>query len=690
MLGIGMKMRKPGGLTLQARVLAIFRRPGVEAHVYQFGGSQVTYGPDIVNWLGLATSSGITVDAQNKTITFDGSQSDWDLVGVTQQAVASGKSYRLDYTISRNAGSVKVSVGPEGYDSASGTYSKEQLCNGAFLVQSYNAPNKFAGTISNFTVREVITSTATANGLPVGNYKSANGSDGFAQVDGNDGLILDGLSQVGANSASGALSSFTGWSADGGFNVTGGALTVNTAGFAAAFPPIAAVPNTFYKVCVRIEGHTSGSIRVVTGDSAGPTLSANGDYTYYVSSLTTAALAYIQSQSGGFVGSISLLEISPVTGIHAYSPQPPVLRRGLLNLAYPSDPSHADWGMVNATPVSGGIQEDATEATHRTQRNVQIPAGSSITMRVKLKSTNRNAQLELAGGTGGADVAFSLSGSGAISVAAYTYGSGWTVNATSIELDTTDGYFVCLLSVTPNAGVTSVTSYIFMASGTSVVYTGDGVSTLLTKELGVFAGTLSAQQILEQGGVPVTTTVAASNPNAGLYFGEFNGTALHFAFSSVPFQINDDHAVIASARCDDAGLAAVIAQAAGKNTGPRAAELVFNAGGTLSAVWMDDSGLTKSITTAASLLGEVVVASAVKIGNDKRLRVNGEQVGDVNVDAMGMSTYDAGRIGSATWHNNFMNGAIGTVIVVKGAVTNAELLDIERLVALSTPGAPRF
>jgi len=195
--------------------------------------------------------------------------------------------------------------------------------------------------------------------------------------------------------------------------------------------------------------------------------------------------------------------------------------------------------------------------------------------------------------------------------------------------------------------------------------------------------TVSSVSIKQIPGIHATQATTANKPilrqSAGRYSWQFDGVNDSLSLSDPLFQMSDDHCVIAGANCTTSS-AATIAQIAGKNTGPQAAGLSYAAGGFITATWSDDAALNKSIADPASRLNSNNVATAIKIGNNKRLRVNGVQIGAVESTAMGVATFNTGSIGCATWANNYMQGSIYPVIAIKGTVSDADLLTLERFV----------
>lgn len=185
------------------QMLAVLRKFGTDAHLYLPGPGIPILGPELADFSKIASATGVTVDTVSKTIYFDGSQSDWGGPGCTNGGIttSNGKTYVVAFTLTRTAGSVKFSVGPDVYDAASGSYTRQQAGNGgSILIQSYSAPSRFVGVISGISIKEVIGYTNTINGITAGNYRDSVGTT-HASVGGNVGMVLDGAGSIHASQA---------------------------------------------------------------------------------------------------------------------------------------------------------------------------------------------------------------------------------------------------------------------------------------------------------------------------------------------------------------------------------------------------------------------------------------------------------------------------------------------------------
>jgi len=196
-----------------------------------------------------------------------------------------------------------------------------------------------------------------------------------------------------------------------------------------------------------------------------------------------------------------------------------------------------------------------------------------------------------------------------------------------------------------------------------------------------FSGTISGLSIKQIPGVHARQATTANKPilrqSAGRYSWQFDGVNDSLSLSAPLFQMSDDHAVIAGFN------AAVINKYIFSQNNTAATTLVaslrIDAAGAPNALWQDDSATLVNVASSTSCIGLNTVATGVKIGNAKRLRVNGVQQGATNNTVLGATTLNNASIGSYTTAGNFQ-GSIYPVIAIKGTVSDADLLTLERFV----------
>ena len=525
-------------------------------------------------------------------------------------------------------------------------------------------------------------SGAFLSGLLTNNYTDSNGSTGYSANDGVAGLVLDGVGVVGANIATTAWTLGAGWS-----NSPAGTLTASAvAAFFSASQAVAALTvGSTYKVRFTLSGFSSGSARFYAYGATQQNAtyrSANGVYEeFFVASYANTGIG-VQAGGSGFTGVISDISFQEVTGIHATqstTANKPALRRGAVNLALYSNTSSA-WAsnsVPSPAPLDG--QENTPNgypswklqaaSSNRAQRNYTVAAGSVLTLSYTAKSIASGAVIHAGSGIG-------IIGGGTLDVGAiYNFdtlaiASGWT--ATPIA----NGWIQFKRTFTSTTGVTFILS---TGDITNTQAMADVLYGETQFEIGSTASTYSP-----------TTSAPASNPNAGKYSWSFDGGD-SLTLGSVPFQMSDDHCVIAGLQLGANSTTRYALNPAAGAGSQRVGSIYINASNTIGAGWTDDAAAA-NITSPATYTGQTVVASCVKQTNAKRLRVNGAQAGATDNTVMGTTTLTTGgAIGD--WKSgggNQWSGAIGPVILIKGTISDSDLLTLERWVASLTPNAPSF
>ena len=721
-------------LSLQAQALSILRTFGTDAHVYLPGATQTSYGPELVvngnfsaGTSGWAISGGAApfgVTASDALLQFAGSAS---YVNVGTGTVEIGKSYAVTYTVaSRSAGSVRVSLrsSPGTLRSTSGTFTETIVAgssgNASILIQ--DTAGTFVGSIDNISVREVITSAASISGLTAGNYLDSNGSTGFAAVDGLDGLVLDAAGSVGSELvANGDFSAgATGWSAkysaiisavsDGLKVEIAPAQTtgrVSSVGFAtvvgATYLLQASVQNVnastaYIKVSIfaTLDSASVNTTNILSG--------ASGVVNQYF--VATATTTYVGGTADGVAGGYALFDnisVKEVTGIHATASGAarPTLRRGAYNLLTYSQNVN-QWSALTRSTCSGAainaatapdgtltgdmLVEDATASSTHYARNsiVKTAVVTTYTYSVYLKAAERTwAQISIGHDASPllANVYIDLS-TGALGASAISVFTGLSV---ATPTDAGNGWWRCAITATTGTEL-SVNGNVLLATGNNVnIFSGGGTSGIYVWGAQLETGsTVSAYS--------PTTTAAASNATAGRYSSQYSG-AQSLALGSVPFQMVDDHCVIAGA--SPAGAATdcdVFGQRSTAATNPLCPLLRFGADGKVKGLWRDDAGVIDGSAMVASYVASgVYVVSARKVGNAKKVRMNGVDGPTVST-VIGTTTINTSTIGAGVTFGVLGNffGTIGPVIAIKGTVSDADLLTLERFVASLTPNGPSF
>ncbi len=481
----------------------------------------------------------------------------------------------------------------------------------------------------------------TVNGITAGNYLDSAGVTA-ASVDNPVGLSLDALQAMtlGSNLAvNGTFSADANWNKDANWTIAGGVATSNGgAGFLQAIAKPLTNGKT-YLMAFTIKRYVSGSMYYpLSGSGRVLAPTAVGTYAWIHQAVTTDLYLY----SNSFNGDIDDVIAQEIPGIHATqgtTANKPILRRGAVNLLLQSQDFSA-WSGAGVT---------------KAPNTITAPDGTTTACRLTFTGASQDFAVQVPATAGDKTGHLWIKGIASQTIQTQHGGAG--------PKTTLSGEWQ---KVTYASTVTILANFDINTYGGSTARIVDIWHPQL--EVGTTASDYSP-----------TTTAAASNPSAGKYSWQFDGSNDSLSLSAPLFQMSDDHCVIAGANCTTSS-AATIAQIAGKNTGAQAAGLSYAAGGFITATWFDDAALHKSIADPASRLNSNNVATAIKIGNNKRLRVNGVQIGAVESTAMGVATFNTGSIGCATWANNYMQGSIYPVIAIKGTVSDSDLLTLERFV----------
>lgn len=378
-------------------------------------------------------------------------------------------------------------------------------------------------------------------------------------------------------------------------------------------------------------------------------------------------------------------------------PNKPILRRGLVNgLAYSGDFSNTAWQKVGTSPTANAAT--APDGTLTASVFTSTATGDAYIMQ----------QVEGASSTCFVGV-FSKSGanqSDSVSFRCITL-------ATAVEDDellfnfttkaftgtgTIPGRFLNYGYVDlPNGNVLLYANNAAAAGQTSTQWrarpevTGSG--SVIGKTVGVwrgaiFNGTLTPDQILAAGGIPLTTAIAASS-SGGNYALEFDGTK-QMGLSSVPFAASDDHAVVVGARVDDvAGQRTLYAHSNASNH--QLPWIYYGTNGKINATYWDGT-TTVTLTSPLAYTGQDVVVTLRRVGSTAVLRVNGQQVATASLAGMTSPALTAATLGGFNGGNLQHKGRIFGALPFKGVFSDAEVLVFERGVAAlcPIPGALRF
>ena len=224
-----------------------------------------------------------------------------------------------------------------------------------------------------------------------------------------------------------------------------------------------------------------------------------------------------------------------------------------------------------------------------------------------------------------------------------------------------------------DAGGVIVSTTITTAGAKTFTFTATASTTLSLIRAGVVNATIDNVSSKEITGIHATQATTANKPIlrqvSGKYSWEFDGTNDSLALGSVPFQMADDHCVIAAFKVNTVAAGSkVISSIYGAGT-QRVAQLSVETD-TLTATWTDDAGTAGTSPTGSVITaGTNLVACARKTGNTKELFKNDVLV-NASTTAAGATTVTTAAIG--TNGTGFHNGNLSIEIKIKGTVSDAD------------------
>ena len=544
------------------------------------------------------------------------------------------------------------------------------------------------------------------NGLPTRNYTLSDGSTGFAAVDGPaGGLVLDGMGSVGAELVTnGDGTSAVGWlDATGVASVSGGEL-VNT-GLVAPYPEIlqdfATVIGQTYLFSVTLRRGTSanGAWAIIKRDSGGAQLGSTAVVTstsptqaqfFFVALDASTRISLVQNAATGDTGTVLFdnISVKQVIGIHVMQPttaNKPTERRGLYNLGLSSanvgNATYWTPNQVNAI-AANLVTPNASATVHSVTQTITTLA-QTYTVAFELKPNGYTKFGFRENTATGAYAAVNCVGAGSVLVSS-------SVTASIVAL-ASDSYLVAL-TFAAAAVASQLGAYVLDAAYTTTsphayTYSGDNTSGMYINGFGLFTGTLTAQQILDSGGIPLTTSAAASNPSAGRYSWGFDGGD-SLKTDAPAWNYSDDHVTIVAGSCAGPANNNWMAAPATSSVSDvkRIGAVSYDGSlGAIQASWYD--GTTYVHPEYFYAKSTPFVATAAQRSSVGYLRVNGVQRGAESTAAVTLFTPTKGAIGNdyAAAGGQALNGNISIVIAIKGTLSDADMLVLERFAASTLP-----
>lgn len=350
---------------------------------------------------------------------------------------------------------------------------------------------------------------------PVRNYFDSDGTDildSVTQVDQPVGLVLDAAGVLGPELVTnGDFSAGSdGWSVPAGWAVASGTCTATAT--SASFRKLDTPSVAGKTYIVEFDwAHAGGVLYVRMGAGAATTFTTSGRKKAI---LVAASTAGIEFYGGGVSGSLDNITAREVTGNHASQAttgSKPTLRRGLVNQLL-----YSQWGGGGNAPTGwtafgGGGVEGALLPSGMRQRVFTSAASQDFIYQTIALAANTTYTFALSVDANPGN----LINGALVGYSTIPAGTSFTVASSA--------------SVASVGSTILVTIVVGAAAGNMRLRVGPGSQTVTTGSVtlsapALFQGTVTAQQIIAAGGIPLTTTAPASSA-LGNYWWQFDPAA---------------------------------------------------------------------------------------------------------------------------------------------------------------------
>jgi hypothetical protein len=219
----------------------------------------------------------------------------------------------------------------------------------------------------------------------------------------------------------------------------------------------------------------------------------------------------------------------------------------------------------------------------------------------------------------------------------------------------------------------------FTPTAGSVTFTKAGT----VSSFGLFKGTWTAAQILAEGGIPTTTATAASSPTSGKYWWSFDGS--NDSLLSGNLGITTACTIVVAGRVNSLAATQFL-------FGEDATGLGFYIQNTDGVVIASKNGTAQLVNSTGSpaTAGVPFVLTFRLSSGTAVIRRNGVQIATA-ATALTFAATTGGRIGTNFAGTSYpLGGALGWVVALPVALSDADCLTVERLVGSQFPGMATF
>lgn len=282
----------------------------------------------------------------------------------------------------------------------------------------------------------------------------------------------------------------------------------------------------------------------------------------------------------------------------------------------------------------------------------------------------------------------------ATDLSGWTAGMGWMQMSGAANYLGTGGYLEQAIPTV--AGRTYIVNATSSASALCGAWDSPGQSGALSGSPGTRSGAIefsfvasdSTSYIAFSGGSAYTldnvTVKEVTGYSNVMYHQYAAASSQRLSLSAVPFLLSDDHCVVSAfSAVLTAGRQALYSCRNSTATNQIGSEIGINASGFVYARNRDDAGLAFELVGSSNVTGSGKVASVRRLGSTVDLRVDGTQVSTGTLPAFGPSTNNTATLGAGwtTSITDFWNGSKHGDIIIKGSVSDAQLLTLTRCLA---------
>jgi hypothetical protein len=485
----------------------------------------------------------------------------------------------------------------------------------------------------------------------------------------------------------GGFDSATGWTVPVGASITAGALVLDGATSLAGgaiittnIPSLSLTANKTYvieyEILTPITGAGGISVGASTGGTLGTVHTTPGVKSEVLTPTSNASIAvFCRGGTGTRTGSISNISVRELKGNHATQStagnrpvlaQVPKRTKGPVNLlTWSANFSDASWNKTGTIVSGSKLISSSGASIRRVSQPKDFVSGTTYTAAVVVQKAEWNyAYLN------GPESAFTTRGDVFLNLTSGVIEVNTGNAATVVNLG--NGRYLLAYSRTATANISESFRYGFSDTA-NISSNGDGVSGIFLHSAALFQGTFTAQQIIDNGGIPVTQSTPLPNVLEWTNAASFNGTtnSLQLATNPIGPNLSQPYTII---------VAGVVGAIAGgrRVCGDLARRLSISGSGFPS---VGHGAKLASATSAVVSVGQPIVFEAQWDGSTLTMWLNSAIVFSEPFAAPSGVTPGAFFVGQNGSNSDFWNGQLTAVTAFDRVLTDSERTTIGKAFA---------